>query len=544
MNLIENKTKFTHSRMPSWGVGTYRSSVGDNITVEFENAGIKKFDKSGISTMLKVVDDGVKIEPTTSTQGVASSYAPVNTQNGTLIQYDGELGGIAGKNVIEAFEGNDSVLFNETYTIIGEHTEALKIHAMYDLTIIGDVTVQECVVHGALTVIGTAHIANLTCYSGFICKGDLYSDKIYVGSNMIVGSIVCDELLCDGNVTIQTSIDVHQNAQIAKTMVACEGIMGAGRFSATNAIANEYFEFDGEYEGKIVELETDTTISNSAPVKVASDETIKEIIDLANKKLVEEYGKFPSMDEDEIIEHLRNLGAIESKALINLPIIEPLFSKLADISYQDKIETIEEYLTVLVAQQALPAEVYSYESIDHIGKLFLPKAQKEIDELTFVPISIKQFAKVLSMAVRFETELYVDWEQLMDKIFQSVGLKYSTVSSMIDRNKHKQSSRPTIAEQQPEITIELDVQPEEPAPVISQMKKEDFLAKKLSHTGKKFGLTNSELERMATIKIRTIGDLVKASDEALTKVFGKKEFLASHLVQTRDKIIERLADME
>ena len=34
-------------------------------------------------------------------------------------------------------------------------------------------------------------------------------------------------------------------------MVACEGIMGAVN-SATNAIANEYFEFDGDYEGKIL----------------------------------------------------------------------------------------------------------------------------------------------------------------------------------------------------------------------------------------------------------------------------------------------------
>ena len=76
------------------------------------------------------------------------------------------------------------------------------------------------------------------------------------------------------------------------------------------------------------------------------------------------------------------------------------------------------------------------------------------------------------------------------------------------------------------------------------MKKVDFLAKKLSHTGKKFGLTDVELERMATIKIRTFGDLVQASDMALTKAFGKKAFLANHLIQTRDKIIEKLADME
>ena len=76
------------------------------------------------------------------------------------------------------------------------------------------------------------------------------------------------------------------------------------------------------------------------------------------------------------------------------------------------------------------------------------------------------------------------------------------------------------------------------------MKKADFLAKKLSHAGKKFGITDVELERMATIKIRTFGDLVQASDLALTQAFGKKAFLANHLIQTRDIIIEKLAGME
>ena len=45
MNLIENITKFTHKTMPSWGVGVYRQSDGSYITVDFENAGIKKFQK-------------------------------------------------------------------------------------------------------------------------------------------------------------------------------------------------------------------------------------------------------------------------------------------------------------------------------------------------------------------------------------------------------------------------------------------------------------------------------------------------------------------
>ena len=549
MNLIENKTKFAHINMPSWGVGVYRKSDGDYITVEFENAGIKKLSKATINSMLMPVGGTIETTPTPAPKkqsATKNTYAPVNDHNGSLIQYDGEASCIAGKNVIEAFEGNDSIIFNETYMIVGEHTKALKIHAMYDLTIIGDVTAQECVINGSLTIIGDAHIANLTCYNTFICKGNLHADKIYVGRNIIVGSIDCDDIICDGNVVLQTTANINQNAKIGKTMVACEGIMGAGTFSAINAIANEYFEFDGEYEGKILELETDATISNTVPVKAAPCETIEDIINLANKKLEEEYDKCPDLDEEEIIKHLKKLGAIQSRELKFLPIVEPLFTKLTEISYQDRIETIDEYLTVLMAQKMLPTEVYKYESVDHVGKLFLPKAQNEIDELGFEPCTIEQFSRVLSMAVKFEEVLSADWEILMDKVFESIGLKYSTVSSMINRNKPKQSVQSVTAESVDEPVEDTEKIEPEPAPVpaVPRMKKADFLAKKLSHTGKKFGLTDVELERMATIKIRTFGDLVQASDMALTKVFGKKAFLANHLIQTRDKIIEKLADME
>lgn len=445
MKFIENKTKFTHLRMPSWGIGTFRESDNNYITIEFEKIGLKKFTKNSINTMLKVVGemDNIKSAPVNhiSTQSLSVS---VNTNNGSLIQFDGEYDGIAGKNVIEAFASNDSVIFNETYIIIGEHTKALKIHAMYDLTIMGDVTVQDCVVNGSLTIIGSAHIMNLTCYNEFICKGDLYSNKIYVGSNMIVDSVVCDELVCDGNIAIKTTANINKYAKISKTIVACEGIVGAGKFSAMNAIATEYFEFDGEYEGKILELEMDTAISNSVSVKKVSAETIEEIIGLANQKLAEVYSTCPSLNEEEIIKYLRDLKAIENKQLRNLPLVEPLFSRLIDISYQDKIETIDDYLMVLVAQKTLPTEIYSYESVNHVGKLFLPRAQEEMEKLTFEPTTIIEFAKVLSMATQFEDELSEDWKVLIDKIFQSVGLKYATVRSIIDRNSPKKHSEPIV----------------------------------------------------------------------------------------------------
>lgn len=39
-----------------------------------------------------------------------------------------------------------------------------------------------------------------------------------------------------------------------------------------------------------------------------------------------------------------------------------------------------------------------------------------------------------------------------------------------------------------------------------------------------FGLTDVELERMATIKIRIFGDFVNATDAMLIKAFVKKPF--------------------
>lgn len=548
MDLIENKAKFTHVSMSCWGVGVYRKSDGDYIFVEFENAGVKKYSKAAINSILLPVGVTGKPSPSSAYTKQSNAKTSITTTahnpNGSLVQFDGESEGIAGKNVIEAFESNNSVIFNETYIIVGEHTKALKIHAMYDLTIMGDLTVQECVVNGSLTIIGDAHISSLTCYNTFLCKGYLHSDKIYVGGNMNVGAIDCDEIICDGNVVLQTTANINQSAKIGKTMVACEGIMGAGTFSAVNAIANEYFEFDGEYEGKILELVTDSTISDTTPVKVAPCETAEEIIDLANQKLAEEYEKCPELDEEEIIERLKKLSAIQSVGLKTLPIVEPLFAKLTEISYRDRIETVDEYLTVLTAQKILPPEIYNYESVEHINKLFLPKARSETDELRFAPCTVEQFSRVLSMAVAFEEELSADWEPLLDKIFESIGLKYSTVSSMIGRNRPKNSVNPTSAGEKNESFVVFEGNNPASTPIIPNVKKADFLTKKLSHVGKKLGITDSELERMASVKIRTFGELIQATDDTLIKAFGKKAFLANHLIKMRDMIIDKLATME
>lgn len=529
MNLIENKTKFVHTKMTSWGTGVLQKVEEGHMVIEFENAGVKKFPIASINSILKTVGETQQVDYDTQEDSLAETVNEnYNFHRGSLIQYDGETSSFAGKNIIEAFVGNDTVIFNESYTIVGEETAALKIHSMYDLTIVGNITVEECVVNGSLTILGTAHIKTLNCYNDCICKGDLFADKVYVGGNMITDSVMCDEIVCDGNVAIQTTANVNKVAEIKKTMFACEGIMGAGKFSALNAIANEYFEFDGVCEGKIVELEIDYTINDTPITKSeiknnsVQEDSVENLLKLISDKVDKEYNEWILLEEEELLSRLERTSINNNDEIKSLIVTEPLFSKLIDISYKEKIETLEEYMMAVASKKILPSQLFAYESIEHVGKMFLPKAKEEIETLVFEPSSIDEFVKNLYLTIGLKKELKEEWEVLIDKVFESIGIKYSTVKSMIDRNKLKSA---TTDDKKASL-------------------KEEFLSKKLAQEGKSFGLTDAELSRLTALNIITISDFIEASDKSLTKVFGNRAFLAVHLIQVRNKIIDKLTELK
>lgn len=543
MTITENKTKFIHKSMPSWGIGVCRryDSVQEEIVIEFEKAGTKKFKTDCIGALLLMVgehaaENFVNGKSIYLSDNLISSSIKI----GKLRQFDGEAMKVAGKNVIVAPIGNDILVFNETYTIVGENAEGCKIHALYDLIILGDVSLRECVVNGALTIIGDAHINNLTCHKDLVCKGDVFSKKIYVGGNIIANSIDCDELICDGNVFVHTTANINETVKIDKTIVACEGIMGAGKFSAQNAIANDYFEFQGDYKGKILELSTETIVYDTIPRAVSLPTTLDEILDLANQKLLEKIGECPSLDEIKLKEFLYSLNAKEVDALKNVPIFELIFSRLVEISYQERIETVDDYLTVLLAQKILPAEIFEYESVEHVGKLYLSKAHGSVATLKFEPANIEQFAETLNMAVELKDRLNASWKIIMEKIFESVGIKYSTVSSVIEKSLAIKVEPTHNTQTQVDENLRSVAQPTPVAP----MKKAELLEKKLSLHGEKVGLTDMEIERLASVQIKTFGDFVSASDDTLTKALGKKAFLAGHLIDIKNKIIAKLANME
>lgn len=543
MNYIVDKTIFRHRL---WGDGILRNIEGIVLSIEFPQTGLKRLTEASVQSGILTV---VNPEPLPS----KASGAVLTHNAGALRQYDTSDTVFGGKNILEAFETDDVVLFNESYTIIGEETSAKKISATYDLTIIGNIAVDEVKVNGDLTVIGDISAKVLTCANTLVCQGHVDADKIYVGG-IVAKSVKCVEFVCDGNALIETTIDIDESSRTEKTMVACEGIMGAGTFAALNAIANEYFEFSGDIHGKVLELESDTTLSEmTAPVQVGMDLSelkIEEVIHQVEARLKAEYEQCGTLDEEAIIELTKLLG---NNSLHTLADYATIFDTLTNISYQDKINEFGDYLTVVFAKKILPEDIYRYETIEHIDTLMLPEAEKVLDELEFRPQSVGRIAECIRIAIECADVIPMCLDSVLDKIFSSFGLRYSTVKNILGKApaitpvKEKTVVKPvfeTVAAQ-PKTDAPVDMfDVEAPKPKKIKMSKSKFLTMSIQAEAKFFGITADEQMRLTSARIKTCGDFLRMTEQDLRDVFKKKLFLANHLYQAQQKMKAAVEEMD
>lgn len=543
MNYKIDKTIFRHRL---WGEGVLRSIDGTVITIEFPQTGLKRLTEASVqSGILTVVNPEISATKAPDTV--------ITHNDGALRQYDTSDTVLGGKNILEAFETDDVVLFNESYTIIGEETTAKKISATYDLTIIGNITVDEIKVNGDLTVIGDISAKVLTCANTLICQGHVDADKIYVGG-IVAKSVKCVEFVCDGNALIETTIDIDESSRTEKTIVACEGIMGAGTFAALNAIANEYFEFSGDIQGKVLELESDSTLSEmTAPVQVGTDLSelsIEEVIKQVEDRLKVEYKQCSTLDEDAIIELTKLLG---NNSLHTLADYATIFDTLTNISYQDEIDDFGDYLIVVFAKKILPENLYRYETLEHIDTLMLPEAEKALDELDFRPQSVERIAQCIRIAIECADVIPMSLDGVLDKIFSSFGLRYSTVKNILDKApaitpiKEKTVVKPvvyTVTEQpKTETPVDMfDFEAQKPKKI--KISKSEFLATPISAKAKLFGITVDEQMRLFSAKIKTCDDFLQMTEQDLRDIFKKKLFLANHLYQAQQKMKAAVEEMD
>ena len=337
-----------------------------------------------------------------------------------IIQFDTSAEQIGGKNVIQAIQSDKRLMFNESYTVMGAKLKTPSVYACYDLVVVGDIETEELDVRGNLLVTGNIKARSISCLKTITCNGDIDAETI-AGSEITADNITCNSLSCNGNVIVRSVIDVQQSIVTDKSVMTGEGILGSGRFSAKNAVAAEYFEFDGDVMGKVLELETDASFGE--PQDVAGDEAIAAVQAKLSEVISTTLAAARELDEDSLVHVVAKFSAIDDNLLSDW---EKLITKLIELSYFDKITNFRDYLFVVMAKKLLPKELTEYEPLEHVFGNMLANAEQQLDSLEFHTKSIDDVAYALKIICLCESDIKIDKDEAYDKILQRLGVKYHT----------------------------------------------------------------------------------------------------------------------
>lgn len=345
-----------------------------------------------------------------------------------IIQFNSSEHILGNKNIVEAVTTDGDVVFNESYIVVGVSLEARHIHATYDLSVISNIVAKSISINGDLFVKGDIEADELTCRGTFICTGEVHVRKLSIESYSVADSIVGEELLANGDLFVRTTVDTDSSLEADGLVVAGEGIMGIGSFKAKAAIANEYFEFNGKSEGKVFEI---SEMNFYAP-EVASESNargIDEIIEISkatevfNKAFSQSLEEWSQLEEDKFIEGIRNV----TELMHDLHFVDRIIDKIVELSYEREITNFRDFLYILCARNVFPEGLAKYETFEHVLKDMYEEATTKVLNMEFKAACVGEFACSLYIMDAYQSQLPISVEVAADKIFSSIGLRYSTV---------------------------------------------------------------------------------------------------------------------
>lgn len=337
-----------------------------------------------------------------------------------FIQFDTASTKVGGENVLQAMQSDKRLMFNESYTVMGRTLKAPSIYACYDLVVIGNLEADDIDVQGNLLVTGNIKAKTLSCLKAITCVGEIEAEKIF-GNEIVAENVNCNTLSCSGNVIIRSVIDAQESISVDKSVMTGEGILGSGSFSAKNAVAAEFFEFDGDVRGKVLELATDAAFGE--PHQSTGDEAIEAVSAQLAEVISGSLSTAGAVDEDTLMGTVAKISAIDENQIADW---EKLSKKLAELSYFDKITNFRDYLYIVMAKKLLPKEITDYDTLAHVFGNMLTDAEQKLDSLEFHAKTIEDVAYALKIINMCETDIKIDKDEAYDKILQKLGVKYKT----------------------------------------------------------------------------------------------------------------------
>ncbi len=345
-----------------------------------------------------------------------------------LIQFNSGDHVLGNKNIAEAVITDGDIVFNESYTIIGESLEARNIHATYDLDVLADIITKAISVNGNLFVKGNIEADEIICRGSFYCTGEVRVNKCNLGSHAMIGSVIGKDVYATGDLFIKTTIDTDSSLETDGLLVAGEGIMGDGFFKAKAAIANEYFEFSGMNKSRVFEIsEMEFTEDTDDFHNDAEEMDIETAIDIFNKVFNKSIYEWSQYEEEEFITKVRKVTG----SVCDLQMIDRVVDSTIALSYQRQIDNFKDYLFILCAKNIFPEGMVKYETLQPVIEEMFDEATYRIDKMDYRAKDIQELTISLWSLNMYYDQLPISMEEAADKVFSSIGIRYSTVEHIL-----------------------------------------------------------------------------------------------------------------
>ena len=284
-----------------------------------------------------------------------------------------------------------------------------KLQANYDLTVYGNIEVESLTVMGNLVCFGNCKVDSMnvqgrcdvfgTLEAGdALLSDDLRARELIIEKMEVKGKVVCDTIDCQGEFICHNRV------------ISSEGIMGEGHLKCGLVICGEY-AFTEENDNVFVISEIEERIEGLQP----KGETVPE-------KDVSE------MDWQECEEYLHTLSQ-------NNPDYKQAYEDYLELykwSELTKIQSINQYIKLA---DLLNTEIKEYKESDLycvIKNELLDKAGVYIFDMDIESLSQETFSKLIYQVYKNRAIIPDDvYVFLREKVYNSIGLKYSTVALML-----------------------------------------------------------------------------------------------------------------
>ena len=417
MAWVADETRVVHT---IFGKGTFKGYEKTYILVDFDSCGLKK-----LSSQV-VVNGLLKQDKSKKTKRKKENVTTMPTEK----QFNKSDLVISGINVAEGTVYEIPVFFNETYYVIGS-LNAPKIYGSYNLTVIGDIKAEELDVKGTLHVMGTVSSSKIICGKNFICSETVMTDELSVGGNLTAGFIKVKNCDCGGNVLVQSVADIAGRINIENICLVAEGIVGQGAYSSIKTVTGEYFDFDGDISGSVIDLgdeEKSLEMETITPAETIERMDLEESLSVAKEKLKDAVANYVEIDDlVSAIDDVASLG--------NMDFADwgKVIHTLQEISEGKSIDNLKDYLIVCYADHILPKQIQSYSGFERVFSEIYEDAKKRLSELPYRAADAADLAFSIKVVEEYGEDEMLDVDEIMDKIFQSIGIKYTTVKSFFSK---------------------------------------------------------------------------------------------------------------